>query len=481
MKALLSVSNKNYLDKFALSLVNIGYELYATSGTAKYLFEKGVKTHKLSEITGFSELASGRVKTLNEKIFEMILAPEGDHFDLVVVNLYPFEDFVSKGTDAMIENFDIGGVALMRAASKNYKRVTIISSPAQYNEFLEKYPLVIEDRKKFAKHAMETVVRYDTNILSNLFNSPFQIATEGMKELRYGENPHQRAWVGKVAGSSSFLDNLRILRGELSYNNYVDLIAATKIAHACEDNGVAVVKHTNPCGASKFSKNPVVTFERALSGDPKSAFGGVLCVNGVIDEELAKVVKPHFWDIIAAHKISKEAQNLFKKKKASLVEFTPLSSSSLMEWRVIDGVALLQDPDEGQPYSDLKCVTSHRPTPKEMDDVKFGLEMVRYAKSNAVILVKGGMLIGLGAGQPSRVDSARIAIEKANEFGHSTENAVMVSDGFFPFSDAVQLGLNAGVRCFVEPGGSKRDIESIEVCEKANVSMIFTEKRLFKH
>lgn len=479
MKALLSVSNKDNLDEFASSILNMGYELYATSGTAKYLSEKGVKTHKLSEITGFSELASGRVKTLNEKVFEMILSPDGDIFDLVVVNLYPFESFTSKGVNAMVENFDIGGVALLRAASKNYKRVSVVSSPEQYSEFLKDFPLSLEKRREFARKAMETVVKYDTNILSNLFDSHFQIATDQMKELKYGENPHQHAWVGKIANSPSFLDKLNVLRGSLSYNNYIDLIAATEIANSCKDRSVVIVKHTNPCGASEFRENTIKTFERALSGDPKSAFGGVLCVNNEIDEELAMAIKPHFWDIIAARKITKEAQNIFKKKSASLVEFLPTTSS--MEWRIVNGVALVQKTDVGNPYTELKCVTSKQATNEEMEDVKFGLEVIRYVKSNAVILVKDGMLIGLGAGQPSRVDSAKLAVEKAKEFGHEIEGAVMLSDGFFPFPDSVQIGLDNGVKCFVEPGGSKRDNESISACENSGTTMIFTSKRLFKH
>lgn len=479
MKALLSVSDKSNLDEFASSLLKLGYVLYATSGTAKQLSEKGIEVHELSEITGFSELASGRVKTLNEKIFEMILAPTGEHFDLVVVNLYPFGTSIPKGVDAMVENFDIGGVALMRAASKNYRRVTIISSPTQYNEFLEKYPLAIEDRREFAKCAMETVVRYDTNILSNLFDSPFQIATEEMKELRYGENPHQQAWAGKVANMPSLFDNLNVIRGNLSYNNYIDLMSAVEVATTCGENGVTVVKHTNPCGASMFFEDLAKTFERALSGDPKSAFGGVLCVNGKIDSTLAKSIKPHFWDMILAREITAEARELFKRKSASLIEFNPYFSEK--EWRIVNGVVLVQESNLGIPYEELQCVTSRKPSVREMDDVKFGLGVIKNVKSNAVILVKDKMLIGLGAGQPSRVDSANLAIKKAKEFGRKTDGAVMISDGFFPFPDSVQAGLENGIKCFAEPGGSKRDNESISACEEGNASMIFTSKRLFKH
>ena len=479
MKALLSVSNKEGIDSFALALLELGFELYGTEGTAKRLSGKGIKIHKLSEITGFSQLAGGRVKTLNEKVFEMILAPKGDHFDLVVINLYPFGSFISKGTNTMIENFDIGGVALIRATAKNYKRVTIISSIEQYEEFLKKYPLSIDDRYELAKQAMETVIRYDANILSHLFNSPFQIATEEIHELRYGENPHQHAWVGKVANNPSFLNELNVIRGKLSYNNYTDLIAAARIAASCGDGSAVVVKHTNPCGVSKFSEDPVKTFKQALSGDPKSAFGGVLCINDKIDLALAKAIKPHFWDIISARKITEEAQELFKKKSASLVEFVPFSSK--IEWRVLDGVVLIQESDLGVPYKELKCVTSRIPSAEEISDAKFGLEVIRHTKSNAVILVRDGMLIGLGAGQPSRIDSAKIAIEKAKEFGHKVKGSVMISDGFFPFPDSVQIGIGNGIKCFVEPGGSKRDNESISACEKANASLIFTSKRLFKH
>lgn len=478
MKALLSVSDKSGLDRLALTLVKTGYELYATSGTMKYLLERKINVHSLEEITGFSELASGRVKTLNEKIFEMILSTD-EGFDLVVVNLYPFNDSIEFGIDAMIDNFDIGGVALMRASAKNYNRVAILPSSDLYGWFCENSPLDVEKRRFLAKVAMETVVRYDSTILSNLFDSHMSIAIKDVEELKYGENPHQRAWIGKVAGMPSFLDGINVAKGKLSYNNYVDLLSATKIVSDCGEGAVAVVKHTNPCGVSKYSDDPVMTFERAMSGDPQSAYGGVLCINGALNVNLAKSIKPHFFDIIAAKSILPEAIKILEKKSASLVEFK--SFVSTMEWRISDGIALVQESDTGKAYCELKCVTVKKPSVEEMNDVEFGLEVVRHVKSNAVILIKDGMLIGMGAGQPSRVDSARISIEKAKRFGHSTKDSVMISDGFFPFSDSIDMGIAAGIKCFVEPGGSKRDDESIDMCDKNGAAMIFTGKRLFKH
>ncbi len=478
MKALLSVSDKKGLDLLGPALIKEGYELYATSGTVRYLSDRKVAAHPLEEITGFSQLLGGRVKTLNEKVFEMILSPE-EGFDLVVVNLYPFRDSIGSGTDAMVENFDIGGVALMRAAAKNYKRVAVLPSPELYGWFLEKGPLDIEKRRFLAKIAMETVVAYDSAILNNLFDSHASSVMEGTEELRYGENPHQRAWVGKIAGIPSFLDKINVAKGKLSYNNYIDLLSATKIVSDCGEGAVAVVKHTNPCGVSEFRDDPVTTFKRAFSGDPQSAYGGVLCVNGVIDEALAKAIKPHFLDIISARRILPEAIKVFEKKSSSIVEFEPFESP--LEWKVSDGIALVQETDMGAAYDELRTMTEKKPSEEEIEDVEFGLKVIRYVKSNAVILVKDGMLIGMGAGQPSRVDSANISIEKAKRFGHRTDGSVMISDGFFPFADSVEAGLNAGVKCFAEPGGSKRDSESIDACDKNGAAMIFTGKRLFKH
>jgi phosphoribosylaminoimidazolecarboxamide formyltransferase/IMP cyclohydrolase len=481
LKALLSVSDKTKLEHFSSSLNDLGYELYATSGTSNYLLQHGIKVKPLSEITGFSSMANGRVKTLNEKIFEMILNPkelDGEVFDLVVVNLYPFMKSIEKGEKEMIENFDIGGVALLRAAAKNFSRVTVISSPKQYEEFLNLYPLNIEERKMYAKKALKEVVKYDSNILLHLFNEPFQVVVESVKELRYGENPHQSAYVGKTE-DPSLLDSIKVLKGKLSYNNYVDLISISRMSSGLGDKSVIVVKHTNPCGASVFTENIQQTFKRALSSDPKSAYGGVLCVNTEIDESLAKEIKPYFFDLIMARKISNEAFEILKRKKASIVEFS--SHFSNKEWRILDGVALIQESDLGKPFEKLENVTSRKASEKEMNDVNFGLELVRHVKSNSVILVKNGMLIGLGAGQVSRVDAVKIAFDKAKEFGHDVKGSVMISDGFFPFSDSVKYGIEKGVRVFVEPGGSKRDEETIKACEDANVTLIFTHKRLFKH
>ena len=481
MKALLSVSNKTGLENFASSLIKLGYELYATSGTSKYLSQHEIEVKPLSVITGFSSMASGRVKTLNEKIFEMILNPDnetGDVFDLIVVNLYPFMESVKNGEDEMVENFDIGGVALLRAGAKNFARVSVVSSPDQYKDFLDSYPLNLQKRKLYAEKALESVVKYDSNILTHLFEHPFQVVAEDIKELRYGENPHQHAYIGKTE-TPSILDNLNVLKGKLSYNNYVDLISISRMAYRLGDKSVVIVKHTNPCGASIFHNDMKQTFKRALSSDPKSAYGGVLYVNASLDDELAREIKPYFFDMIMAKTISEGAVEILKKKKASLVEFSPIFSKR--EWKILDGVALIQDSDLDEPFERLECVTSRKASSQEMGDVNFGLELIRHVKSNAVILVKNGMLIGLGAGQVSRVDAVKIAFEKAEEFGHDVKGSVMISDGFFPFSDSVEYGIKKGVKVFVEPGGSKRDAETIQACERSKTTLFFTHKRLFKH
>ena len=259
----------------------------------------------------------------------------------------------------------------------------------------------------------------------------------------------------------------------------MDLISISRIATAIGNKSVVIVKHTNPCGASAFVGDVMRTFKRALSSDPKSAYGGVLCVNASIDEELAKTIKPYFFDLIMARKVEQKAFELLKRKKASLVEFSPYFSKR--EWKVIDGVALIQDTDLGEPFWKLENLTSRRATDKEIRDIRFGLELIRHVKSNAVILVKNGMLIGLGAGQVSRVDAVKIAFEKAEEFGHDVKGSVMISDGFFPFSDSVEYGIKKGVKVFVEPGGSKRDEETVKACEKGKTTLIFTHKRVFKH
>ncbi|MCR4433996.1 MAG: bifunctional phosphoribosylaminoimidazolecarboxamide formyltransferase/IMP cyclohydrolase [Caldiserica bacterium] len=479
MKALLSTSDKNGLDELCKKLILIGYELYATSGTRRFLEERAIQVHPLEEITGFQELALGRVKTLNERVFQMILSREGEVFDLLVVNLYPFESAIPRGEEAMIENFDIGGVALLRAGAKNFYRISILSSPQQYSWFLENAPLNLEKRRFLAQKALEVVLRYDALILKALFNSHFHLVLRDVEELRYGENPHQRAWVGKAVGLSSLLDHLKQIKGSLSFNNYLDLLSGTELVQDCGENSVAIIKHANPCGVSRFREDLPTTFQRALSGDPQSGYGGVLCIAGEVDENLARSIKPHFFDVIVARGFTSEALASLRAKKATLAEFSPFAPS--LEWRVSDGLVLIQEPDTGLPYAEQSVVTLRNPTKQELEDADFGLRVVRYVKSNAVILVKEGMLIGLGAGQPSRVNSAQIAVERARSFGHSTEGAVMVSDGFFPFKDSIEVGLKAGIRCFVEPGGSRRDEECIELCKEHQATLIITNKRLFRH
>ncbi len=500
-KALISVFDKNGLTDFAKGLLTQGFEIFTTKGTGDRLMENGIKVRYIHEITVFNELVGGRVKTLNSKIFAGILARDLHMedldekgipvFDLVVVNLYPFERIaeISSDEEELVENIDIGGVALLRAAAKNYERVTVVSDPIQYPlviEELERYGEIRKDiSKKLAKSAFERVIHYDSTIVARLFGSSKMISlnVKPFKTLRYGENPHQSAFVGKIEGTPSALDVLKKLHGkELSYNNYLDMLSAIRLSQSLGEGAVVIVKHTNPSGASLFHNSLLETYERALSTDPKSSFGGILSINSKnIDVSLAKRINEHFYEIVAARDFSREVLDVLKKKRdRRIIRFDDIPRG-IRELRFIDGVLLSQEPDEGKPYEEMKCVTSRKPTEEEINDAVFGLNVVRYVRSNAVILVKNGRLVGVGAGQMSRVDAARIAIEKAKEFTHRLDGAVMVSDAFFPFPDSVELGVKEGIEVFVEPGGSRRDDEVIRTAEAAGVTLLFTGKRLFRH
>jgi len=500
-KALVSVFNKDGILDFVRELSHYDFEIFATKGTGNFLKSKGVRVRYIQEITGFDELIGGRVKTLNSNIFAGILARNSDReelerkripiFDLVVVNLYPFEKVSehSSREAELVENIDIGGVALLRAGAKNYERVGVVSDPSQYTmiaEELKKYGEIRYDvRKKLAKSAFERVIRYDSVIVDRLLKGSEKqlLHINSIKTLRYGENPHQSAFVGKIEGSPSALDALEKLHGkELSYNNYLDILSAVKLSQVLGEGSVVIVKHTNPSGASLFHNSLFETYERALSTDPKSSFGGILAVNSSgIDETLAEKINKHFYEAVAARDFTEKTLDmLFKKRNRRIIRFDNFPKG-IREYRVINGVVLSQEPDEGKPYDEIKCMTSRKPSKNESEDAEFGLEVVRCVRSNAVILVRDGKLIGVGAGQMSRVDAARIAIEKAKEFAHPLDGAVMVSDAFFPFPDSLQLGIEVGIKVFVEPGGSRRDDEVIKAAESAGVTLLFTGKRLFRH
>lgn len=514
-RALLSVSDKTGLVEFAQALHGHGVELISTGGTAKALREAGLPVTEVSSITEFPEMMDGRVKTLHPKVHGGLLARRDDKghmkaalehgigmIDLLVVNLYPFEETLNttEDFDTLVENIDIGGPAMIRAASKNFAHVWVVVDP-------ENYPNVIEAleegdaekdaivRRILAAKAFARTASYDTMIGAWLSGqSPmgwpeYLLDAKLDGELRYGENPHQKAAVyrridpGKGCGGLAYR---RSLQGkELSYNNYADTQAALEIVWAVEEPCVAIIKHANPCGVA-VGKDNVEAFIRALAGDPQSAFGGILATNRPVTKALVEAIGGLFLEVIAAQDCEPEATMLLQSKKnlrVLLVE-PELHASPLAAWHIepISGGYLVQDKDE-EPLdvAAWKSVSGKALLPAQQRDALLAFQVVKAVKSNAIVLVKDGATIGIGAGQMSRVDSVRIAIEKAKQHGHETEGAVLASDAFFPFADNVELAAQAGIAVLVQPGGSVRDQEVIDAANKHGIAMLFTGTRHFKH
>lgn len=501
--ALISVSDKTKIIEFAKELNLLNYKILATGNTAKLLIEHKIDCIEISSFTSYPEIFSGRVKTLNPKIFGGILmrrdnptdkiqAEENNivPIDIICVNLYPFPKVVNRddiSLEEKIENIDIGGPSLIRAAAKNYKYVSVLTSPEQYDEFLDelkKGEISLETREKLAYAAFAYTSYYDTliaNYFEKEFNQPkkeIRLNYKSSFDLRYGENPHQKAYL-----FGNFEDYFEVLHGkELSYNNIVDLTAAVELVTEMEKYGCAIIKHTNPCGAA-IGNNVKSAYEKALSCDPISAFGGIVAFNSEVDEDTAEKLNDIFLEIICAPSYSANALDKLKtKKNRRLIKVKKNPDKDELVIKSVSGGLLVQEKDSSKlDESMLKYVTERKCSEKELEDLKFAWVVCKHTKSNAIVFVKDKKAIGVGAGQMSRLDSAKIAAMKAKEFGHDLNGAVAASDAFFPFADGLLEIASHGITAVIQPGGSVRDDEVIKAANEKNISMIFTGIRNFKH
>ncbi|MCF8235407.1 MAG: bifunctional phosphoribosylaminoimidazolecarboxamide formyltransferase/IMP cyclohydrolase [Bacteroidales bacterium] len=499
--ALISVFYKDGLESLIKKLHDLDIRIYSTGGTYKFIQEMGVPVESVEALTGYPPILGGRVKTLHPKVFGGILARRNEpedldemkefvipEIDLVIVNLYPFEETIQKTTDEqeIIEKIDIGGISLIRAAAKNYKDVLTVSSPEDYFALLDllnekKGSSIIEDRKAFAAKAFHVSSHYDTAIF-NYFNRDiglpiFKQSLAGSKTLRYGENPHQKGFF--------FGDLERVftqLHGkEISYNNLLDIDAAIYLIHDFEESVFAILKHNNACGLACRDKL-TDAYRDALAGDPISAFGGVLITNQKLDENTAEEINKLFFEIILAPDYENSALELLKSKKNRIILRRNSHAFQDQLFRSALNGALVQDKDRRvEGGDDLKVVTTRKPEEREKDDLLFANKIVKHSKSNAIVLSKNKQLIASGVGQTSRVDALKQAIVKSNEFEHELNGAVMASDAFFPFADSVEIAAKAGVTAVIQPGGSVRDQESIDYCNEHGIAMVFTGTRHFKH
>ena len=501
--ALLSVSDKTGIIEFAKTLVEQDFEILATGNTAKLIKENNINCTEIENFTKFPEIFGGRVKTLQPTIFGGILmrrdnpddikqAEENNvlPIDVVCVNLYPFPQVV-KRTDidlqTKIENIDIGGPSLIRAAAKNFNYVSVLTNPSQYNDFLDELTssgISKQTRERLAGEAYSHTAKYDT-LIANFFEDEFNLAKRDLRinqplisELRYGENPHQQASL-----YGNFYNYFEVLHGkELSYNNIIDFSAAVELVNDLAPNSCVVIKHTNPCGAAS-ADNIYNSYCKALSSDPVSAFGGIVAFNGKVELDTAEKLNEIFLEIIAAPEYSDEALSLLKKKKnRRLVRTAHNILDSKAQVKSVPGGYVAQNLDDSKLTEDkLKVVTNKKCTAEELEDLKFAWIICKHTKSNAIVYAKDKKILGVGAGQMSRIDSSKIATMKAKEHGHNLKGAVAASDAFFPFADGLKEIVSNGIVSVIQPGGSVRDEEVIEEANKNNISMIFTGIRNFKH
>jgi len=509
MRAILSVSDKTGLVDFAKGLDDLGIEIFSTGGTKKTLQDAGVPVHSVSDITSYPEILDGRVKTLHPMVHGGILARRDlkNHMsqlkekgitpiDMVVVNLYPFVQTVSKEkvdlTEAL-ENIDIGGPTMIRAAAKNFPHVLVIVDAADYDLILEKLrsgKISLEERKRLAQKAFQHVAIYDTAISSylrpkdELFPQEMTIALKKIQDLSYGENPHQQAAfyredvIGK--GEPGIANAIQLSGKPLSYNNILDIDGALRAAFDFANPTIAIIKHTNPCGLASHS-DLSEAYRKALTGDPVSAFGGIVASNRTVNMATANEINKTHFDAIIAPDYEKDALALLKKKsdmRILKVSGAGGKSASLEIRKVSGGGFVAMTPDYTADKVPMRTMSKREPTDKEIKDLLFAWRAVKHIKSNAIVLVNDFELLGMGAGQPSRVDSVAIALKKA---GSRAAGSVLGSDAFFPFPDGVELAAKAGVTAIIEPGGSKRDDDAIKVANEYDMAMVFTGMRHFKH
>ncbi len=499
--ALISVYDKNNLEPIIEKLDKLGVKIYSTGGTKNFIERLGVKVTAVEEVTDYPSILGGRVKTLHPKVFGGILARRDNEsdkeqliqyeipeIDVVIVDLYPFENTVASGAteQEIIEKIDIGGISLIRAAAKNFKDTLIIPSKNQYSDFInlledKKGETSIEERKKFALEAFNVSSHYDTaifNYFNTAFNKPvFKQSIENGNELRYGENPHQKGFY-----FGNLEDVFEQLHGkQISYNNLLDIEAAVQLIAEFDETTFAILKHNNACGLASRTKL-VDAWNDALAGDPISAFGGILITNQEIDMRTAIEIDKIFFEVIIAPSYNSDALEVLKKKKNRIILIQKMFEFPKIQYRSMLNGALVQDRDlKMEIEEDLKPVTTIKPTKEEIEDLLFANKLVKNSKSNTIVLAKNKQLYGSGVGQTSRIDALKQAIEKAKTFKFDLNGAVMASDAFFPFSDSVQIANEAGIKLVIQPGGSVRDQESIDYCNQNGMAMVFTGTRHFKH
>ncbi|MFH1396935.1 MAG: bifunctional phosphoribosylaminoimidazolecarboxamide formyltransferase/IMP cyclohydrolase [Candidatus Omnitrophota bacterium] len=510
-RALVSVSDKLGIIELCRILVKYGVEIISTGGTAKTLKENNIPVIEISDYTGFPEILDGRVKTLHPKVHAGLLARRdnpGDMqkikelglglIDMAVINLYPFEKTMARpgvSVEEAIENIDIGGPGMLRSAAKNHASVVVVSSVKQYPQIIRemesnKGVIKEETARKFAQQVFELTSHYDAAIagylgskngLQNGFPETLSLDFIKMQDLRYGENPHQKAAFYKQVCGFGGLANLKQLQGkELSFNNLLDLNSAWSLVREFDNPAVVIIKHNNPCGVAE-AENLDQAYRNAFKSDSLSAFGGIVGLNQEVDLKTAKVISASgFLECVIAPSFSEEALKIFSpKKNLRILKLENFQSEDKLDIKKIEGGMLLQDKDNLMiDEANLKLVTKKKPTRKQVISLIFAWKVAKHVKSNAIVLTKGTRTIGIGAGQTSRVDSVILAKNKA---GHLSKNSCLASDGFFPKPDSIIAAAKAGIKAIIQPGGSIADEEVILACDKHKIAMVFTGVRHFKH
>jgi len=505
-RALLSVSDKEGIVEFAKGLWEMGIEIISTGGTANLLRNSGIEVKEVSSLTGFPEILEGRVKTLHPAIFAPILAENREEhlsqlkkynferIELVCVNLYPFESVIARNHELAeaIENIDIGGVALIRAAAKNYRSTAVVTKKEQYAVVLEELrknsALSEETLKQLALEAFRTTALYDAliynylhkNFLGDEFPKTFIFPYERKQVLRYGENPHQKAaFYTEPNLDFACIANAEKIQGkELSYNNILDLDAALSIVAEFEEPVCVIVKHTNPSGVAR-GENSSQAFERCIASDRLSAYGGIVAFNTIVSAECARKMRKYFLDAIIAPDYEQEALEILSKKRSILLRTKRIEKPKGYDMKKVGGGLLLQEMDRRVLVEEeLRCASKRLPTNEEIAAMLFAWKVVRHVASNAIVFANENETVGIGGGQTSRVMAVKIAAEKA---GERAKGAVMASDGFFPFRDGIDVAAKAGITAVIQPGGSIRDGEVIDAVNEYGMAMVFTGWRVFRH
>ena len=496
--ALISVYHKEGLGPIVDSLSANNTTIYSTGGTQAFIEERGIKVERVEDLTSYPSILGGRVKTLHPKVFGGILARrdnEGDqsqmkdfeipYFDLVIVDLYPFEETVASGAveEEIIEKIDIGGISLIRAAAKNFKDCWIISNRNQYDDALEVLKSTegptLDIRRRYALEAFDESSNYDTAIYRYFAGDRIDLKLSGRQKstLRYGENPHQEA-----AFFGNLDDALEQIHGKpLSYNNLLDIDATVNLIREFEDTTVAIIKHNNACGLATRD-TLAQAWDDALAADPVSAFGGVIAVNRAVDKETAEKMNSLFFEVLMAPEFEKDALEILKSKKNRVLLI--LKDFHIPSYNVrtaLNGVLVQARDADTDSEHNMNAVTDASPNQEQINDLLFAAKICKHTKSNTIVLAKSGQLLASGTGQTSRVDALNQAIDKANRFGFDLNGAAMASDAFFPFPDCVEIAHKAGITCVIQPGGSIRDKESIAYCDDNKIAMVTTGIRHFKH